>query len=77
MTRIPIIKGWRLYIIEANEESPMEDHGRMELAADDKNKRIFAYDIMVITYGLKSVKCACNKYIRSLVQFFINRGEFE
>ncbi len=63
MTIMPLKKDWTLCVIEAGESSPMENHGFMELAADDENKRIFASETLVRAYGTRSVKQACLKYV--------------
>lgn len=58
-----IEKNWNLCILEYGEESPMQNHGAMELAADDENKRIYAAALMVSTYGLNSILAACRGYV--------------
>ena len=62
-----IEKGWNLYILEYGEQSPMENHGAFELAADDENKAIFGSAAMIRTYGLDSIVAACRSYTNRLV----------
>ena len=62
MTKATLKNGWKLYILEINEDSPLENHKTMEIAADDERKNLFAHEIMVITHGLDSVVNSCNKY---------------
>ena len=65
MTKIILNDGWKLFICEYNEKSPLKDHGPMEIGADDERKNLFVYEIMVRTYGLDSVSKSCNKYIKT------------
>ena len=59
----PIEKSWNLCILEYGEASPLENHGFMELGADDENKRIYGTEIMIRTYGLDSIIAACRGYV--------------
>ena len=67
MTNTHINAGWHLCILKYGEPSPMEDHGPMELGADDATKRIFAHETLVVFYGTESVLKSCREYIANNV----------
>ena len=54
--------GWTLNILAYGEPSPLENHKAFELGADDQNREIWAGEVMVRTYGLRSVETACIAY---------------
>lgn len=54
--------GYALIAIEPCEDSPMENHKGMSVAADDENRRFYVYETMLICYGLDSVTNACESY---------------
>ena len=57
--------GYNLVVIEYGERSPMEDHNTaLEIAADDDSKRFYVHALLLHTYGLDSVKAACERYRR-------------
>lgn len=66
MNIIEIEKGWKLCALEYGEESPMENHGFMELAADNDNKRIYGTEAMIRTYGLDSILASCRGYVNKM-----------
>ena len=57
--------GYTLIALDFSDRSPMADHGAMEIAADDDNKRFYAHTLLLHTYGLDSVKAACERYRRA------------
>ena len=54
--------GYALVAIEPCEDSPMQHHKGMEVAADDENRRFYVYETMLACYGLDSVTKACEAY---------------
>ena len=57
--------GYTLIALDYNDRSPMADHSAMEIAADDDRKRVYAHALLLHTYGLDSVKAACERYKRA------------
>ena len=57
--------GYTLIALDFSDRSPMADHGHMEIAADDDSKRFYAHALLLHTYGLDSVKAACERYRRA------------
>ena len=54
--------GWTLNVLQQDEASPLENHAPFELGSDDKRREIWASEIMLKTYGLRSVKKSCIDY---------------
>ena len=57
--------GYTLIALDYYDRSPMAEHGVMEIAADDDRKRFYAHALLLHTYGLDSVKAACERYRRA------------
>lgn len=54
--------GYTLIAIEPCEDSPMEDHKGMSIAADDENRMFYVYQTTLVCYGIDSVAKACESY---------------
>lgn len=67
MTLVRLRDGWHLAVLEANEQSPMAQHGGMEIAADDERKVLWAHALLIHTYGIASVRKSCDDYIRAAI----------
>ena len=52
-----------LCVLGNGEDSPMENHGKFEIASDNKNKRYYVYDVLVRTTGKRSIDEICLIYI--------------
>lgn len=63
MNTIALKNGYTLRIIPNGMASPMQDHGVMELAADDDARTFYAHAVMAATYGTDSLKAACIRYV--------------
>ena len=54
------IKGTEnIFVIEHFEDSPMADHGFMEIASDEETGSFFIHETMLRTYGTESVIKSC------------------
>lgn len=54
--------GWKLIALHLDDVSPMENHGAMEVAADNENKALYIHDMMLVAYGTESVIKSCQSY---------------
>jgi len=57
-----LTNGYTLIAVEPCEDSPMQNHKGMTVAADDENRRFYVYETMLVCYGLDSVAKACESY---------------
>ena len=51
-----------LFAIEYGEQSPLANHGSMEVAVDTETGHFFIHEVMLVTYGTDSVIKACESY---------------
>ena len=63
MTNHPIEKGWSLRVLQYGEDSPLENHGALELGADDENKLIYGSETFIRAMGMNSIMAACRSYV--------------
>ena len=54
--------GYTVFAIPAGAESPMTGHKGGEIAVDDVNKTMYAWELFVVTYGTESIMRAAESY---------------
>lgn len=66
----------RLIALAYGEESPLQNHGGMEVAVDHERREFYVHEIMLWTYGTDSVIAACKKYpqhVKNIPSYWANR----
>lgn len=58
------LSGYTILVIPFGVNSPMKNHKGGEIAVDDDNKIMYAWEIFVIIYGTESIIKACESYRR-------------
>jgi hypothetical protein len=54
--------GYTLQVIKPGFASPMANHKGGEIAVDEQNKIMYAWETFVICYGLNSIVKSCLSY---------------